>query len=58
MLQSIAHQVRKLFSDDCTTAGVLYLFCLVYLVPKEKSIIFPQCTTSAFSLPKIEVVSL
>ena len=35
-------------------AGVLSLFCLVYPLPKEKSIIYLQCTTTAFSLLKIK----
>ena len=35
--------------------GVLNLFCLVYLLPKEKSIIYPQCTATAFSVLKIKV---
>ena len=38
--------------------GILNLFCLVYPLPKYieyRSIIYPQCTTTAFSILKIEV---
>ena len=35
--------------------GVVNLFCLVYPLPKEKSIIYPQCTATAFSVLKIKV---
>ena len=36
-------------------SGFLNLFCLVYLLPKDKSIIYPQCATTAFSMLKIKV---
>ena len=35
--------------------GVLNLFCLVYPLPKEKYIIYPQCTTTAFSIPVLKI---
>ena len=49
---------RFLISQDskyCSfRAGILNLFCFVYPLPKEKSIIYPRCTTTAFSLLKIK----
>ena len=36
-------------------AGVLNLFCLVYPLPKDRSVIYPHGTTTAFSLPKISL---
>ena len=36
-------------------AGVLNLFCLVYPLPKERSVIYPHCTTTALSLLKIKI---
>ena len=47
-----SYQVKRVI--QAYKSGVLNLFCLVYPFPKEKSIIYPQCTTTAFSLLKIK----
>ena len=36
-------------------AGVINLFCIVYTLSKEKNLIYPQCSTTAFSILKVKV---
>ena len=50
------HELAYKLQTQWRTQGELeILFCLVYPLPKEKSIFYPQCTTTAFSLLKTKV---
>ena len=49
------HFLRGFSLLSLARPAVLNLFCLIYPLPKERSIIYPQCTTTAFSLLKIKV---